>query len=54
MVDSSKPTQKQLQKLIPEVRKKRKPKHSDDHGVMQTREKVQPDTSEIPAEIRRG
>ena len=27
--------------LIPEVRKKRKPKHSDDHRVMQAREKVQ-------------
>ena len=27
--------------LIPEVRKKRKPKQSDDHRVMQAREKVQ-------------
>ena len=27
--------------LIPEVRKKRTPKHSDDHRVMQAREKVQ-------------
>ena len=27
--------------LIPEVRKKRKPKHSDDYRVMQAREKVQ-------------
>ena len=54
MVDSSKPTQKQLQISIPEARKKRKPKHSDDHRVMQAREKVWPGTSEIPAEIRRG
>ena len=27
--------------LNPEIRKKRKPKHSDDHRVMQAREKVQ-------------